>query len=162
MKYLRFTPFILITILPILSVQAQDNPDFYLNENGITVMCPNAEFGDTGRLIGITYTKRTKEEIQNSGSDTEIATSCTSGITDMSALLMSRTSFNEDISSWDVSNVTNMDSLFFDAPSFNQPINSWDVSNVTDMSYMFYGAQTFNQSLSDWDVSNVTDISYTS
>ena len=185
MKYLRFTPFILITILPIFSVQAQDNPDFYLNENGITVMCSNAEFGDTGELNGITYTKRTKEEIQNSGSDTEIATSCTSGITDMSTMLMSRTSFNEDISSWDVSNVTNMDSLFFDVRSFDQPlaywdvsqvtsmyktffyaldfnqsIDSWDVSNVTDMSYMFFNAQDYNQPINSWDVSKVTDMSY--
>ena len=56
---MRYSPFILITILPILSVQAQENPDFYLNENGITVMCANAEFGDTGELNGITYTKRT-------------------------------------------------------------------------------------------------------
>ena len=60
---MRYSPFILITILPILSVQAQENPDFYLNENGITVMCPNAEFGDTGELNGITCTKRTIEEI---------------------------------------------------------------------------------------------------
>ena len=42
-------------------------------------------------------------------------------------------SFNGDISSWDVSNVTNDE----DASSFNGDISSWDVSNVTDMNRMF-------------------------
>jgi surface protein len=45
--------------------------------------------------------------------------------------------FNEDISNWDVSNVTNMSWMFYDAESFNQDINKWDVSNVKDMSFMF-------------------------
>ena len=48
------------------------------------------------------------------------------------------TSFNGDLSSWDVSSVTNMESMFQDATSFNGDISSWDVSNVTNMSGMFY------------------------
>jgi surface protein len=78
------------------------------------------------------------------------------------------TSFNQDISIWDVSNVTDMTAMFSRATSFNQDIGDWDVSNVTDMRYMFGGvgidggvggAASFNQDISSWDVSNVTNMS---
>jgi surface protein len=46
-----------------------------------------------------------------------------------------------------VSNVTNMESMFFNASSFNQDISSWDVSSVTDMSRMFKNARAFNQDI---------------
>ena len=38
--------------------------------------------------------------------------------------------------------------------SFNQDISSWDVSNGTNFKKMFYGAEVFDQNLSLWDVSN--------
>ena len=50
-----------------------------------------------------------------------------------------QTSFNQDISSWDVSSVTNMSGMFR-SKFFNQDIGSWDVSSVTDMSGMFRDA----------------------
>jgi surface protein len=53
--------------------------------------------------------------------------------------------FNQDISKWDVSNVKDMSWMFYDADSFNQDISKWDVSNVKDMSFMFYDAESFNQ-----------------
>jgi surface protein len=65
-----------------------------------------------------------------------------------------------EISEWDVSNVTNMRALFLGATSFNQPLNKWNVSNVTNMSYMFNGATSFNQPLNKWDVSNLTNMEY--
>ena len=64
-------------------------------------------------------------------------------------------SFNGDVSGWDVSSVEDMWSMFFDAESFNQDISGWNVSNVKDMSWMFSGAKSFNQDISRWDVSNV-------
>jgi surface protein len=81
-------------------------------------------------------------------------------ITDMSQMFQNATSFNQDISAWDVSTVTDMSNMFAFATSFNQTLGAWDVSAVTDMSGMFRGASSFNQTLSAWDVrvSAVTDM----
>jgi surface protein len=50
-----------------------------------------------------------------------------------------------------------MSFMFNMASSFNGDISDWDVGNVTDMSYMFYDAVSFsNHDLSGWDVSQVT------
>jgi len=37
--------------------------------------------------------------------------------------------------------VTNMQNMFGGKSSFNSDISRWDVGRVTDMSYMFNGAQ---------------------
>src|SRR5690606_7362890 len=137
-------------ICPVMNAQ-----NFYLAPNGVTCMCPNAAVGDTGVINGATYTKRTKAQITPANA----ATTCTSGITDMSNLFSGATSFNGDISSWDVSNVTTMSSMFNLAFSFNQPLDNWDVSSATDMSSMFKNANIFNQPLNNWDVSNVINMS---
>ena len=81
-----------------------------------------------------------------------------SGVTDMSYMFYSASSFNGDLSGWNVSSVTDMSGMFFFATFFNQPLNDWDVSSVTDMSHMFRSATFFNQPLNDWDVSSVTDM----
>ena len=67
---------------------------------------------------------------------------CTSLVTDMDSMFKD-TSFNQDISTWDVSSVTDMGFMFGGTP-FNQDLIFWDVSNVTDMSNMFAGT-AFNQ-----------------
>jgi len=67
-------------------------------------------------------------------------------------------SFNQDISGWDVSSVSNMYRMFRQASSFNQDISGWDVSNVTNMNGVFLYADVFNQDLSSWDVSSATDM----
>ena len=81
-------------------------------------------------------------------------------VTNMSAMFGVATSFNDDISTWDVSNVTNMSYMFYGATSFNQNLSTWDVSEVTTMENMFSGATSFNQDLSTWDVSEVTTMYY--
>ncbi|MBA4744069.1 MAG: BspA family leucine-rich repeat surface protein [Muricauda sp.] len=82
-----------------------------------------------------------------------------SSVTSMGSMFQYADVFNGDISTWDVSNVTNMSSMFHNAPSFNGDLSGWDVSNVTDMGSMFSGATSFNGDLSTWDVSNVTNMS---
>ena len=79
-----------------------------------------------------------------------------SRVTDASLMFYGASSFNGDISDWDVSSVTNMKSMFHNAHSFNGDISDWDVSSVTTMSLMFSSARSFNQPLSSWDVSSVT------
>ncbi|KAL3938074.1 MAG: hypothetical protein SGBAC_006941 [Bacillariaceae sp.] len=68
--------------------------------------------------------------------------------------MFENTQFNQDLSSWDVSSVNDMYGMFANSP-FNGNISSWDVSSVRNMNHMFLDAPDFNQDLSSWDVSNV-------
>ena len=144
----------LLSIVTHIQTQAQINTDFQLGANGVTVECGSAALDDTGVINGITYTKRSKDQITVANADS----TCTSGITSMDSLFYGSTTFNADISTWDVSSVTGMSYMFFRARAFNQDLSSWDVSNVTDMSYMFYEANAFNGDISSWDVSSVTNM----
>ena len=78
-----------------------------------------------------------------------------SGTTNLNTMFAFDSSFNGDLSLWDVSSVTDMRSMFSGASSFDQDIGSWDVSSVTDMSYMFSSASSFDQDIGSWDVSSV-------
>ena len=131
----------------------------YLASNGVTIKASaGAQNNEQGRIGNITYTvvdlETLKFEISQEG---DVSTLVTSLVTDMSDLFKNNSTFNQDISSWDVSNVTNM-GYMFSSSSFNQDIGSWDVSSVTDMEGMFYNATDFNQPIGDWDVSSVTSM----
>jgi surface protein len=75
-------------------------------------------------------------------------------VTNIGGLFYGATSFNADITGWDVSNFTILMSMFGNTP-FNQDIGGWDVSNVINTSGMFAGATAFNQDIGGWDVSSV-------
>ena len=47
-------------------------------------------------------------------------------------------SFNGDISGWNVSSVTSTRLVFYENSSFNSDVSSWNVSSVTNMEGMFY------------------------
>ena len=83
-----------------------------------------------------------------------------SQVTDMSGMFYGAASFDQSLNGWNVSQVTDMSNMFYFAASFDRPLNGWNVSQVTDMGGMFYGALTFNGNVSSWNVSQVTDMSY--
>ncbi len=137
----------------------------YLDSNGITIKaCPDANIGDVGTVNGVQYTVVDREMLDYMLLfEPDVIRVCTTRITDMSFLLWSlesaNSSFNQDISSWDVSNVVSMFYMFYGATSFNQDISNWDVSNVTNMNGMFQRNVVFNQPIGNWDVSNVGNMS---
>lgn len=83
-----------------------------------------------------------------------------SNVTDMRYMFQGATSFNGDISGWDVSNVTSMYAMFYEATSFNGDLSAWGakLGNVTSMRYMFKGATSFDQDLGGWDIGSVEDM----
>lgn len=145
---------ILTSILLSLFATSLAAQNFYLADNGVTVKCENAQFGESGEVNGVTYTKRTRFQINGAN----VSTTCTSGITDMQLFFSNASAFNEDISSWDVSFVTDMNRMFYNATEFNQDLSYWDVSSVTNMSQMFQNAGSFNQDISSWNVSSVSNM----
>ena len=77
-------------------------------------------------------------------------------------LFFGKSSFNSDISNWNVGAVTNMQSMFNGASSFNSDISNWNVSALTSMQGMFQSASSFNSTISNvsnWNVERVTTCS---
>ena len=134
------------------------NPSFIAGfaANGVTIVCDALTVGTSFSVSGTTYTKRARTSFHVNASNA--ATSCTSGITDMSILFANNTSFNADISHWDTSSVINMESMFSIASAFNQNIGAWDTSSVTNMNSMFNRASAFNQNIGAWNTSSVTNM----
>ena len=81
-----------------------------------------------------------------------------SGVTDMSYMFFDASSFDGDVSSWDVSEVTDMSYMFSNTPSFNGDLSAWDVSSLNNMRHMFWNSHSFNNDLSGWDVSEVSSM----
>lgn len=136
------------------------NPKIYLDENKVTVKCPEAKIGSKGTINGEEYTVINEEKLRDMISKGEtVKFVCTSKINNMSSLIQNKEKFNQDISSWDTSNVTNMRRMFFYALNFNMSIELWDTSNVKDMRGMFTYASSFNKDIGRWEVSNVNSMS---
>ncbi|MDC1334413.1 cadherin-like beta sandwich domain-containing protein [Planktomarina temperata] len=79
-------------------------------------------------------------------------------MTDMGTMFFGASTFNQDLSRWNITNVVDMAAMFSGARAFNQDISKWVTSKLTNMSFMFEGASAFNQDLSGWNTSKVTDM----
>ena len=135
----------------------------YLALNGVTVIAGDgAVSGQEYSLNGVSYlVVADKAEILSAYSGgRNLATVVTTKVTNMVQLFFGKTTFNDNISSWDTSNVTIMSYLFMRASAFNQDIGSWKTSSVDDMESMFSYADLFNQDIGRWDTSSVTKMRY--
>ena len=67
----------------------------------------------------------------------------------MSFAFSDRSTFNEDISGWDVSKVFDFERMFYNAETFDQDLNKWEISHTRELKYareqMFDNATAFNQ-----------------
>lgn len=66
-------------------------------------------------------------------------------------------SFNGDITTWDMTGAVTTRYMFFRAAAFDKDISVWDMSSVETIENMFYQASIFNQPIGAWDLSNVYD-----
>ncbi|MFT6946556.1 MAG: surface protein [Vicingaceae bacterium] len=95
----------------------------------------------------------------------------TSNFVSIQSMFREASSFNQDISSWNVSSVNSLAQLFRDATTYNNggvSLNNWErnvagnsastIANVTSMENTFDGAGSFNQLINAWDVSGVTNM----
>jgi surface protein len=81
-------------------------------------------------------------------------------VTDMSEMFDLASSFEGDLSSFNVSSVINMFGIFYNASAFDSSsLSSWDTSVVRDMSWMF-AYTPFNRDISAWNTGAVQDMSY--
>ena len=136
--------------------QEWDNPNFSFAPNGVTIIYSGSTSGETGTYLptSITYTSvnQTSFDALVVGID-DFSLVVPFGLTSLRNRFRNETTFNDDISHYDVSGVTDGANTFRDASSFNQPLGFWDTSAFTNMSSMFRSATIYNQDLSTWCVS---------
>ena len=144
------------------STTSSPTGNIYLDQNGVTIKCPNSDIGYTQQINGKNYKVVDRELLVQMITDEEDVTCvCTTQITNMSNLFRENTTFNQEIGNWDTSNVINMSGLFEgfnQSPIFNKDISHWNTSNVKDMSEMFYRNHVFNQDIGGWDTSSLTNM----
>ena len=63
--------------------------------------------------------------------------------------VLGATSFNGNISTWDVSSAIDMNHMFSSANAFDHDLSRWDISSVADTKCMFDSAECSNGDLSE-------------
>lgn len=81
-----------------------------------------------------------------------------SKVTDFEDMFKDASSFDADLSKWNVAAATNMSFMFLFATSFKgSGLDGWSIGNVRNLFGTFNGATKFATDISAWDVSSVTD-----
>ena len=141
------------------------SPKIFEDDNGIIKCSDDVGVGYIGEIDGVSYKvvdeKMLRMMIEN---NEDLRFICTSKITNMSEMFRD-SSFDVDLSKWDVSNVTDMSYMFYFSQFKRLNISNWNVGSVTNMRNMFnsYRSNTYSstqEDFSNWDVSNVTDMTY--
>lgn len=70
-------------------------------------------------------------------------------------------SFNRNIGGWNTSSLSRADGMFQGNTEFDQDLQDWNMTNVISLSRMFKDAINFNGNVSTWNTSNVQDMSET-
>ncbi len=79
-------------------------------------------------------------------------------VTNLGFMFSGASSFNGNLSNWNVENITSMLQMFESALSFNGDISEWDTGNTKNMNSMFKNADSFNQNLGGWNITNVINM----
>ncbi len=82
------------------------------------------------------------------------------GTKDLSECFHGCSSFDGDLSKWNVSRATNMCSMFNGASLFKSDLSGWNTASVTNMASMFEQAAAFNCDLKGWNTSKVQDMAF--
>jgi len=115
---------------------------------------------DTLDMTGTTYMAYAFQGCSSLATFPSLLTLDTSSVTNMWAMFMSCTLFNDSVANFDTSSVLTMNNMFSSCPAFNQSVANFDTSEVRDMNSIFSGCTTFNQSVDNFDTSNVANFSF--
>lgn len=133
------------------------------NMSAMFLLCPAFDNGGAALTwtagTGTANAQNMQAIFQGTSFNQDISTWNVGNVTNMSQMFQSNTAFNQNITGWNVSKVTTMASMFSGATDFDQNISGWNTAEVTAMNNMFQNASTFNRDISGWDVSKVTTMS---
>ncbi|WP_299246484.1 BspA family leucine-rich repeat surface protein [uncultured Aquimarina sp.] len=145
----------------LLVINATDAPDLSLAKSMERMFDGTSSLVDHGGSMG-NWDVSTIEDMRSvflrSSFNENISAWNVSAVKDFTSMFSGNSSFNQNLGSWNTSAGEVFSSMFKDATAFNGAIGSWNTEKAISLSNMFSGATVFNQDISAWDVKNVGNI----